>query len=88
MIRENREGCALLTVETDVNGDLRSTNERMLSWLVRWARSAGTRDFCPGLDAVVGPGYKIYFSSSYTISVHLSPFTQQAGQQSCWLPVS
>jgi hypothetical protein len=40
--RETREGWPLLTVETEVNGDSKSTNE-------------GTRDFCPALAALVGP---------------------------------
>jgi hypothetical protein len=26
----------------------------VLPWLVRWARCAGTRDFCPALDALAG----------------------------------
>ncbi len=33
-IRETREGWPLLTVETEVNGDSKSTNERGLPWLV------------------------------------------------------
>jgi hypothetical protein len=39
--------------------------------LVPWACSAGTRDFCSALAALLGPGQKI-FSSPCTISVHLS----------------
>jgi hypothetical protein len=32
---ETREGWPLLTVETETNGDLQSTNEGVLPWLVR-----------------------------------------------------
>ncbi len=46
----------MLTVETEVNGDLQSTNEKgVLPWLVCQARRAGTRDFCSALAALVGP---------------------------------
>ncbi len=40
--REAREGWPLLTVETDVNGDSRSTIKRVFPRLVRWASRAGT----------------------------------------------
>ncbi len=40
---------------------------------------AGTRDFGPTLAALVSPVQNI-FSSTHTISIHLSPFAQQAGQ--------
>ncbi len=42
----------------------------VLSWLVRWARRTCARDLCPALAASVWP--KIFFSSPYTITVHLS----------------
>ena len=48
----------LLTIETEVNGDSKSTNGRVngvLPRLVRWGGFAGTRDFCPALGALVGP---------------------------------
>jgi hypothetical protein len=50
---ETREGRPLLTVETEVNGASKSTNERVLPWLVRWACRAGTRDFCSALPLLV-----------------------------------
>ncbi len=54
--RETREGWPLLTVETGVNGDSKSTNERGPSfWLVRWAFRAGTRDAWSASAALVGP---------------------------------
>jgi hypothetical protein len=33
----------------------------VLPWLVRWARHAGTRDFYPGLAALVSPITKYFF---------------------------
>jgi hypothetical protein len=51
------EGWPLLTVETDVNGDSKSTNERgpsLASWAWGWACRAGTR-VCSALAALVGP---------------------------------
>ncbi len=41
-IRETREGSPLLTVEIEANGDLYGVQ---MKGLVRWARSASTRDF-------------------------------------------
>ncbi len=48
----------------------------LLSWRV------GTRDFFPDLAALVGPVQNI-FTSSYTISIHLSPSLSTPGKQSC-----
>jgi hypothetical protein len=51
-------GSPLLTIETEVNGDSKCTNERVkgvLPRLVRWGGCAGTRDFCSALAALVGP---------------------------------
>jgi hypothetical protein len=56
-IRETRERWLLLTVETEATG---STNEG-LPWLVRWACRAGSRNFCPELAALLGPGTKYFF---------------------------
>ncbi len=50
--RDYRKGWPLLTVETEVNGESKSTNERVLPRLVRWACRAGTRNFCPALAAL------------------------------------
>ncbi len=63
-------------VEPEANGDLWGTNERVLPWLVRWARRARTRDFYPALSALSG-GYKnIFFLTAHFVS----PFAQQPGQ--------
>ncbi len=79
--RETREGWPLLTVETEANGDSMST--RVLPWLVRWARRAGTRYVCPALAALVGHIQNTFFSSPYTISIHLSPSPSKLSRQSC-----
>jgi hypothetical protein len=50
----------------------------VLPWMVRWARRAGTRDFCPALAAPLGPVQNI-FLLMHTISLHLS-LAQQAAQ--------
>jgi hypothetical protein len=52
----------------------------LLSWLVRWARDAGTRDFCPALAALFGP-VQNNFLSPYTFSLDLSPSPSQLARQ-------
>ncbi len=59
--RENRFKWPLLTVKTEVNEDSKSTNERVLPWLVRWDFRTGTRDFCSALAALVGSVQNIFF---------------------------
>ncbi len=44
-----------------MNGDSKRTNERVHSWLVRWASHAGTRDFCSALAALAGPVQNTFF---------------------------
>jgi hypothetical protein len=48
---KTREGWSLKTVETEVNGDSKSTNENGLPWLVRWATRAGTIDLYHAMTA-------------------------------------
>jgi hypothetical protein len=67
----------LLTVETEVNDDSKSTNE--YKWPVRWACHAGTRDFCPVLAALVSPVQNI-ISPQRTLFQSFVPIAQQAGQ--------
>jgi hypothetical protein len=76
--RETREGWPLLTVETDVNGDSKSTNERGSrgSSLVG-SLSSSVRDFYPASQ------YKIFFSSPYTISIYVPPSPSNLGRQPC-----
>jgi hypothetical protein len=79
-------GWPLLTVESGVNGDSKSTNERgyCLGWLVRWVCRASTRVFVLPLTALVCPVLNI-FSSQYTNSILLSPPPSKLGKQLCWV---
>ncbi len=53
--RETREGLPLLTVELRWMETQRGQMKGVLSWLVRWACHAGTRDFCSAFAALYGP---------------------------------
>jgi hypothetical protein len=81
MSRETREGWPLLTGETEVNGDSKSTITiiGVLPWLVRWPCRVRTRDFCVALAALVGPVQNIFSSILYHFNsfVHIA---QQSGQ--------
>jgi hypothetical protein len=33
----------------------------VLPWLICWARCAGTRGFCPAMDALVSPVHNVFF---------------------------
>ncbi len=82
IIRETNDVWLLLTVETEVNGDSRSTNDRVPPWLVRWARRAVIRDVCFALAALVGPVQPNFFLTVHYFNSCV-PIAQQAGQQSC-----
>jgi hypothetical protein len=57
-----REGWPLLNVETEANMETHGVHMKgVLSWLVRWARRADTRDFCRALAALVGTVQNILF---------------------------
>jgi hypothetical protein len=77
-------GWPLLTVETEVNGDSKSTKEGVLPWLVRWACPVGTRDFWSVSAALFGPVRNI-FSLLYAILIPLSPSPSKLGRQPCWV---
>ncbi len=47
--------------------------------MVRWARRAGTRDFCPALAVLVGP-VQISFLTGHLFSIDFVPVAQQAEQ--------
>jgi hypothetical protein len=79
--RETREGWPLLTIETEANGD----SKRAVSWLDRWVCRAGTRDFLFCLGCSCRPSTKYFFSSSYIISIPLSPSASKLGRQPCWV---
>jgi hypothetical protein len=78
--RETREEWPLLTLEAEVNGDSKSTNERgsFLGWFVRACR-AGTKDFCSALVALVGPAQNIFFLTVHYFN-SFGPIAQQPGQ--------
>ncbi len=81
--REPREGWPLLTNETEVNGDSKSTNERGPSVVDSLGMSCRYNSlcFCSALATLVCPGQNI-FSSSYTIPIQ-TPSKQ--GWQWCWV---
>ncbi len=74
--RETRERWPLLTVETKALGDFWRTNERVLPWLVRWARRAGTRDFYPAMAVLVSLEQNNIFLTANILCV---PIAQQPG---------
>ncbi len=51
----------------------------VLSWLVRWACRAGTRDFCPALAALVDPVQNMCFLTVHYFNSFV-PIAQQSGQ--------
>jgi hypothetical protein len=84
--RETREGWPLLTVETEVNGDSKITNEKGPSLVGSLGLlCGGTKDICSfALAALVGPVQNIffltvpYFNSFVLIALKL-------GRQPCWV---
>ncbi len=81
--RETREWWPLLTVETEANGDLWSTNERGPSLFGVWARFAGTKDFYPAEPALVSPVQKCFLPHPHTFSLYVAPSPSNLGRQSC-----
>ncbi len=65
-------------VETEVNGDSKSTNDRG-PFLVSWACRACTRDFCSAFAALASP-LQINFSFTVHYFNSFVPTAQQAGQ--------
>jgi hypothetical protein len=51
----------------------------VLSWLVRWACRAGTRDFCSALAVLVGQVQNIFFLAIHDLNSFV-PIPQQVGQ--------
>ncbi len=60
--RETREGWPLLTVETEKNGNSKTTTERGPSLVGSLGLPTGTRNFCSTLAVLVGPVQKGFFS--------------------------
>ncbi len=51
----------------------------VLPSLVSWSCHSGTRDFCPALAALVGPGKNIFFLTVHYFTSFV-PIAQRAGQ--------
>ncbi len=77
---ERRERWALLTVETEANGDSKRTNERCpLGWFVGFVVPVQEIFVMPWLHDVVGPVQNIFFLTVHYFSA-LVPAAKQAGQ--------
>ncbi len=74
--RDTREGWPLLTVESEENGDSKSTNRKAL---VCWARHAGTRGFYPTMAALWSAKNRILFPHRRLSVAPSHPATSWAG---------
>ncbi len=85
--RETREVWPLLTVNTEVNGNSKRTNEKgiFLGWFIGLVVPV-QEILVSALAALVGPVQNIFFSSSYIISIPLSPSVSKLDRQPCWFP--
>ncbi len=84
--RETREGWPLLTVETELQsmGTQRvQMKGSFLCWFVGLV--VPVQDFFVQPCLLQSAQYKIFFSSPYIISIHLSPSPNKLGRQSCWI---
>ncbi len=71
--RKTRERWPLLTIDNLCEWVLERVQMKgVLSWLVRWACHAGTRDFCLALAALVGPVH-IFFLLTATLFQFIYP---------------
>ncbi len=77
--RETRERWPLLTVETEVNGDSKSTNERCPSLVGHCPCFSVTRDFFSALAALVVSVQNIVFLTVHYFNSFV-PIAQQSGQ--------
>ncbi len=78
-----REGWTLLTVETQANGDSRSTYERSPSLFGSLGSSCRYKTIFVLSWLLQSAQYKICVSLPYTISLHLSSSPSKPGRQSC-----
>ncbi len=85
--RETREGWLLLTVETEVNGDSKSTKEKRGPSLVgSYGLSCWYKRFLFRLGCSSRPSTKYFFLTVvYTFSIPLSPSPSKPGRQPCWV---
>jgi hypothetical protein len=87
--RETREVWPLLTVETEVNEESKSTNERgpfLVGELLGLVVQVQDIFFCLGCSIVVP--VQNNSSSPYTISIPMSPSPCQPDRQPSWLALS
>ncbi len=77
--RENREGWPLLNVETEVNGDSKRTNDRVLSLVGLLDSSCRYNRFLSCLGCPSHPSTKYYFP--HRTLFHFS----NLGRQACWV---
>jgi hypothetical protein len=70
---------ALLTVETELKGSSKSTNEKGLSLIGSLGTCAGKLDFCSVLAALVGLVQNIFFLNVHFFNFFV-PIAQQARQ--------
>ncbi len=76
-----------MTVETEVNGDSKSTNVRGPSLAVSLGLSCRYKSFSPALAALVGPVQNI-FTSSYTFFNSFVHMPNKLGSSRAGSPVS
>jgi hypothetical protein len=77
--RDFRDGWPLLTVETEVNGDLNSTNERDPSLVGFVGLFMPVQEICSALAALLGPVQNIFFLTLHYFDFYVL-IAQQAGQ--------
>ncbi len=77
--RETRDEWALLTVETEVNGDSTSTNDRGPFLVGSLGLLCRSREFSSVLAALVGPVQNIFFLTVHYFNSFV-PISQQAWQ--------
>jgi hypothetical protein len=83
--RETREGWPLLTVETEVNGNSKRQMKRGSFLVGSLSLSCRYKRFFVLPWLLYSAQYKIFFSSSYIISIPLSPSASKLGRQPCWV---
>ncbi len=84
MRREIREGWLLLTAETKVNGDSKSTNERGPSLGCFIGLVVPVQEFFSCLGCSSRPSTKYFFLTIYYYNLYV-PSPSKLGRQSCWL---
>ncbi len=81
-ISETREGWSLLTLETEVNGVSKRTNDKVPSLVGSSCRYNG---FLSCLGCSSQPSTKYDFPSPHTFSLYLCSTPSNLGRQACWV---